>query len=251
MNLRSLRVSPRQRTGRRMEFLRGAATTLPLLLIMTLTLVLPLGLIQGVWIWPAAWTFLGVMGVWTSCWVGWLAVARPTSFAVRRQGLVAKSEKKQPLIDALGVCFYAAWMLGWFIAIPLDVFRFRLLPPPPMIVQGLGALMTLGGIAIAYSAVAQNRFAAPTIHDQSGEGQVVIQTGLYAIVRHPFYAGGAIVYPGTALWLGSYAAAIASISFLLLTLARIVIEERYLRENLSGYDEYAQRVRSRLIPGLL
>jgi len=71
------------------------------------------------------------------------------------------------------------------------------------------------------------------------------------VVRHPFYAGMLLVYPGAALWLGSYAAAIAAGGFLVLTLARIVIEERYLRANVPGYSDYAGRVRSRLIPYLL
>jgi len=234
-----------------MDFLRGAATTLPLLLITASALILTPGLSQGVWVWPTGLTYLIATGVWVSAWTGWMAVARPDSFRVRRQGFVAKTDRKQPLIDSLGLYFYAAWMLCWFVFIPLDVFRFKMLAPPPQIIQRVGVLMALGGMAIAYIAVAQNRFAAPTIHDQNEEGQVVIQTGLYSVVRHPFYAGMAMVYPGTALWLGSYAAAIASISFLLMTLARIVIEERYLRDNLSGYDEYAKRVRSRLIPGLL
>jgi protein-S-isoprenylcysteine O-methyltransferase Ste14 len=104
---------------------------------------------------------------------------------------------------------------------------------------------------IAQLAIAQNRYAAPTIHDQSAEGQQVIDTGLYGVVRHPLYAGLLLVYPGAALWLGSSAAAVASLGFLAMTLARIVIEERWLREHLPDYAAYARRVRGRLIPYLL
>ena len=54
-----------------------------------------------------------------------------------------------------------------------------------------------------------------------------------------------------ALWLGSYAAAIATVGFLIMTLARILLEERFLRKHLPGYCAYAQRVRAKLIPALL
>ena len=109
----------------------------------------------------------------------------------------------------------------------------------------------VAGLAVVYAAIALNRFAAPTIHDQSAEDKQVIQTGLYGVVRHPFYAGMLVVYAGAAVWLGSYAAAIASSGFLVMTLARIHIEERFLRERLPAYAAYARRVRARLIPFLL
>ena len=234
-----------------MQFLLGARRALPLMAINTAVLLLTPGIFLGVWRWPTAWMFLAVFGACSAVGSGLLAVLRPASYQVRRQGFVAAPDKQQPLIDTLGLFVYAAWMLCWFVAIPLDVFRFKLLPPPPPIVQVLGAAIALSGLAIAHVAIGQNRFAAPTIHDQSADSQQVIQSGLYGLVRHPFYAGMLLTYPGIALWLGSYAAALASVGFLIFTLARIAIEERFLRENLAGYDVYAQRVRGRLIPGVL
>jgi protein-S-isoprenylcysteine O-methyltransferase Ste14 len=234
-----------------MQALRGVLSPLPLVAVMAVVLLAPPGLLDGIWVWPKAWAYLAVFGGLSAIASGLLAVLRPASFRVRQQGFVARAERKQPLIDAVGLLAYAAFMLGWFASIPLDVFRLKLLPAPPTTVATLGAFAVVCGLAIAYLAIAQNRFAAPTIHDQSAEKQRVIQSGLYGVVRHPFYAGMLLVYPGTALWLGSYAAAIASVGFLLLTLARIVIEERYLREHLPGYGAYAARVRARLIPALL
>jgi protein-S-isoprenylcysteine O-methyltransferase Ste14 len=60
-----------------------------------------------------------------------------------------------------------------------------------------------------------------------------------------------LVYGGLALWLGSYAALIGASGFLILTLARTLIEEAYLRRTLPSYADYARRVRSRLVPLLL
>jgi protein-S-isoprenylcysteine O-methyltransferase Ste14 len=209
------------------------------------------GLLEGIWVWPTAWVFLTVFGAGSAFASGLLAVLRPASFRVRQQGFVARPEKKQPLIDALGLLAYLAFTLCWLAFIPLDVFRLKLLPAPSTVVQMLGALAVVCGLSISYVAIGQNRFAAPTIHDQSAEAQQVIQSGLYGVIRHPFYAGMLLVYPGTALWLGSYAAAIGSVGFLVMTLARILIEERYLRKHLAGYGAYAERVRARLIPALL
>lgn len=234
-----------------MQALRGALAPFRFIAVVAAVLVIVPGLAAGVWIWPTAWAYLAVSAAWSATASALLAVFRPASFQVRQQTLGSAAAKKQPLIDAFGVVFYGAFMLAWFAAIPLDVFRLKLLPPPPVLVQALGAIATVGGLTIAYAAIAQNRFAAPTIHDQSGEGQQVIQTGLYGVVRHPFYAGMLLVYPGTALWLGSYAAAIASLAFFIMTLARIVIEERFLREHLPDYAAYAARVRARLIPIVL
>lgn len=234
-----------------MRALRGALNPLPFIAVMAAVLLLAPGLLAGIWTWPTAWTFLAVFGAWSAVASAFLAVLRPASFRVRQQGFVAPAEKKQPLIDAIGVPLYALFMLCWFAFIPLDVFRLTLLPAPSTAGQISGALAAICGLTIAYVAIGQNRFAAPTIHDQTAEAQQVIQSGLYGVVRHPFYAGMLLVYPGTALWLGSYAAAIGALGFLAMTLARIVIEERYLREHLPSYPAYAARVRARLIPGLL
>jgi protein-S-isoprenylcysteine O-methyltransferase Ste14 len=234
-----------------MPVLRGLLAPLPVIFAMTLLLLLPAGMVCGVWSWPRAWWFLAAFGVLSLAGSITLAVARPASFKVRQQGVVAPREKRQPLIDAVGSVFYALCIAAWLACIPVDVFRLRLLPAPAGPISAGGGLAAMAGLVIAYVAIAQNRFAAPTIHDQTQDGQRVIDTGLYAIVRHPFYAGMLLIYGGSALWLGSYAALICASAFLILTLARILIEEAYLRQALPSYAGYARRVRSRLIPYLL
>jgi protein-S-isoprenylcysteine O-methyltransferase Ste14 len=237
--------------GRVVRILEGVLAPLPLLVMFATLLLAPAGLACGVWVWPRAWGFLGVYGALSIAGYVALAVARPASFRVRQQGVVARREKRQPLIDALGLTVYFAFAAAWFAFIPIDVFRLRLFPAPVSAISLAGGVAAVAGVAITFLAIAQNQFAAPTIHDQTKDGQRVIDTGLYAIVRHPFYAGMLLIYAGMALCLGSYAAAIGVIGFLLLTLARIVIEEAYLREHLPAYPAYAGRVRRRLIPYLL
>ena len=91
-----------------------------------------------------------------------------------------------------------------------------------------------------------NRFAARTI--QVEEGQKVISTGPYGVVRHPLYAGGVLMWLASAPALGSY---VATPFFLLLIptfVLRILNEERVLRKELPGYPDYCERVQYRLLP---
>ena len=71
---------------------------------------------------------------------------------------------------------------------------------------------------------------------------------MYRIVRHPMYAGIFLFGVGMALWLESYAGAFAALVPIGVLAVRIVFEERFLREELPGYQSYRERVRYRLIP---
>jgi protein-S-isoprenylcysteine O-methyltransferase Ste14 len=83
---------------------------------------------------------------------------------------------------------------------------------------------------------------------QKDRGQKVISTGPYSYVRHPMYFGAMFFFLGTPLLLGSWWGLAFAFASILLLCIRIPIEERVLRDGLDGYDEYAARVRYRLIP---
>ena len=74
--------------------------------------------------------------------------------------------------------------------------------------------------------------------------------GPYGIIRHPGYAFGFLLFLGMPLALGSHWALIPAVMLFPLLVARTVLEDRTLHNELPGYEEYAQRVRSRLIPGV-
>lgn len=216
------------------------------------TLLLSAGLTPGgTWIWPRGWAFLAIYGGLAIGGSVALALFRPASFQVRRQGLVARPEQRQPWLDAVGTVIYIGFLTAWTAFIPLDVFWLRLLPAPSPPVSALGGAATVAGLLIVLFAVAQNRFAAPTVQDQTVAGQEVVDGGLYALIRHPLYAGNLLAFTGMALWLGSYAALGGVLAMLLFTAARIAIEERELRARLPAYADYARRVRGRLIPFVL
>lgn len=235
-----------------MRILRAVGHAVAFTAVLALLLLVPAALAPGgTSVWTRGWIFLAVMGLVLLGSTVALAVWAPESFEVRRRPLVAGKGQKQPLIDAVGLPIYLLYVVGWAAFIPLDVFWLHLLPAPSLAMSWAGAALCLAGIGIGQLAVAQNRFAAPTIHDQSAERQQVVDTGLYGLIRHPLYAGNLLMFSGMALWLGSYAALIGVSAMLVATLWRIVIEENYLQANLPGYDDYRRRVRGRLVPFLL
>ena len=94
-----------------------------------------------------------------------------------------------------------------------------------------------------------NKFFEPLVRIQTDRGHKVIDSGPYAIVRHPGYLFGYPLFLGMPLALGSLWALIPAILLGPLLVLRTIWEDRTLREELPGYDEYAQRVRYRLILG--
>ena len=98
------------------------------------------------------------------------------------------------------------------------------------------------------TAVWQNPYAAPIVGDQTERGQVVIDSGLYGLIRHPLYLGYILFLTGLGLWLGSLVSVLVMPVIVAPIVARILIEEKNLLENLSGYAEYMTRVPHRLIP---
>jgi protein-S-isoprenylcysteine O-methyltransferase Ste14 len=80
------------------------------------------------------------------------------------------------------------------------------------------------------------------------QGQRAIDTGPYAIVRHPMYTSALFLFIGVPLLLGSWLGLAVSALFILAIAWRAVHEERVLHAELSGYESYAARVRYRFIP---
>jgi protein-S-isoprenylcysteine O-methyltransferase Ste14 len=95
-----------------------------------------------------------------------------------------------------------------------------------------------------------NRFFEPTVRIQTDRGHRVIDTGPYALARHPGYVAACLLCLGMPLSLGSFWALIPAVLSCLLLVVRTVMGDRTLRDELTGYEEYTQRVRYRLIPGV-
>jgi protein-S-isoprenylcysteine O-methyltransferase Ste14 len=198
----------------------------------------------GTWNWPRAILFLIVYGLLLLVSTVVLARLAPASLEAR---LTAPIDKSQPMADRVVASFLFLSFIAWFVLIPIDVFHLQLLPPPHFTVSVFGAALFLAGFGIIITALFQNAFAVPIVRDQSERGQVLIDTGLYARVRHPMYFGFLLFLIGIALWLESYASLLALPFLFVFVIARIFVEEKTLQETLPGYVEYMAKVRYRLI----
>jgi len=113
-----------------------------------------------------------------------------------------------------------------------------------------GAAVVAGGLALSGRAMAVNRFFEATVRLQTDRGQTVVETGPYRVVRHPGYLGLWLWAAGTPLLLRSVWALIPCALLLVWIPLRTGLEDRLLRRGLAHYDDYARRVRWRLLPGI-
>lgn len=198
----------------------------------------------GRWAWPRAWIYMGCMVVGTIATLIYLR----NDEALINERLKGPIQKGQPLADRIVVGLLLATFAGLIIFIPLDVFRFHLMREPGALVSTAGLLLGAAGWWLIARAMHENAFAAPVVKYQKERAHRVIDSGVYATVRHPMYSGFIPFAVGTCLWLGSYAAALVSIVPIAVMAARIIIEERFLTRELEGYGAYAERTPYRLIP---
>jgi len=156
----------------------------------------------------------------------------------------------QPLADRVLLLSFMASFAALVAFCPLDVFRLRLLPRPPAAVSLAGLVLFAAGWWIIARVLRTNAFAVRVVRHQPERRQTLVDTGVYAVVRHPMYAGIIPVLVGMCLWLQSTAGALLALVPIAILAARIVLEERFLRRALPGYDAYTARVRWRLVPRL-
>ena len=224
-----------------------------------------MGLILNLLIQTVVW--FGVMGAIIFCAAGtidytggWLYLGEMVAISIVlglhgarvdpgliKERLKPPMQKDQPLADKLVVIPLLILIFAGMGVMAADAARWHWSMMPPS-VQRAGCGLVLVAILFMYWTMRTNSFAAPVVKIQKDRGQTVITTGPYAIVRHPLYFGALFYIAATSLVLGSWwGLAMVPILACLLVI-RIGIEERTLRMGLEGYDNYARRVRWRLVP---
>ena len=204
------------------------------LAVMALLLFLP----AGSWgYWPA-WLFLGLLFVPMTCVATWLLVREPELLAKRLSS--KEQEKAQRQVVALSaLMFVAGFLLAGFDQ------RYGWSEMPAWVVA-VAAVVMLCGYGLYAEVMRENAYLSRTVEVQ--ENQKVISTGLYGIVRHPMYAATLVLYLAMPIVLGSWVALIPFLAYPFIIARRILNEEHVLEEGLTGYCEYEQQVRYRLIP---
>ena len=146
--------------------------------------------------------------------------------------------------------FTTVMFLHWIVA-GLDRGRFHWSDGVPSWIQAIGLIALAAGYLLCFWAMAVNRFFSSVVRIQSDRGHHLVDTGPYAVIRHPGYAAGVIIIVASGIGLGSWlATALAIVLSLPFLLYRAITEDRMLQAELPGYRDYAGRVRWRLCPGI-
>ena len=158
-----------------------------------------------------------------------------------RKRLKDKEESKQ---QDMVVKLSAVMFLAGFIAAGLNYrFGWCVLPVE---VSVAAAIAFLVGYLLYARVMKENAFLSRVIEIQ--DGQRVVDTGLYAVVRHPMYSATLLLFLSMPLILGSLVSFVIFLAYPVLIARRIHHEEAFLEEYLEGYRAYKQKVKYRLIP---
>jgi protein-S-isoprenylcysteine O-methyltransferase Ste14 len=198
----------------------------------------------GNWLWPEAWAFLAIFTICSILFCVWLWNSDRDLLMARMGSLVQKDQSNWD--KAFMASIVVLWNV-WLVFMALDAQRWRT-SHVPVAIEVAGGVLILLGFAATVPVFRANSFAAPVVRVQEERGQRVIDTGPYALVRHPMYAAALLYLLGVPLLLGSWYGLIGTAIIALGISWRAVKEEGVLRNDLAGYGEYMTRVRYRLVP---
>ena len=156
-----------------------------------------------------------------------------------------KDAKKWDKIILL-ISFVAS--LAMFLVAGLDSGRYHWSPVFPIYLYIFGAIFTIAGQLLFMIARKQNSFFSSVVRIQNDRNHKVCDTGLYKIVRHPAYLGSVIQLIGFPLIFGSLWSIIPVLISLVLIILRIYLEDKTLKNELNGYEDYSKKTKFKLIP---
>lgn len=206
------------------------------LVLMGALLFLP----AGTWCYPGAWRLLALLFLPMPVIGIVLAVKAPELLAKRLNAKEQESEQKQVIVMSALI-----FILGFVLA-GLD-FRFGWTQLPLAVVIA-GMVLFLMAYVLYLEVMRENAYLSRTVEIQ--EGQKVIDTGLYGVVRHPMYMAVTILFLSMPLVLGSVIAILPFLGLPAVLVKRIKNEEQVLEAGLPGYREYEKKVAFRMIPFL-
>ena len=213
----------------------------------TLRLVIGMPIIGLLFFWPAgtfdywqAWLWLAVLFLPLMGMFIYLVKRDPA--LLERRVRTGETRPEQRRIIALSPLY-----LIFIFALPGLDKRFGWSSVPVWLVLLADALV-LAAFLLNFLVIRVNSYASRVVEIQ--EGQQVITTGPYALVRHPMYLSIILIMLATPIALGSWWGVLPVVPFILLLAARAKNEEELLLTELKGYREYMQKTRHRLFPGV-
>lgn len=204
------------------------------MLVAALLLFLPAGTLDY---WNG-WLFLSILFV-PMCIAGIILMRYNPQLLERRLNMRETEDEQKIVIARSGILFSVG-----FIVCGLN-YRFSWFTLPGWIVLAATVVFLLA-YALYAEVLRENTYLSRTIEVQ--EGQKVVDTGLYGIVRHPMYAATILLFLSMPLVLGSLISFILFLAYPIILVKRIQNEEDVLEKNLDGYKAYKKKVTYRLIP---
>lgn len=218
---------------------KAVATSLAGLIAFGAVLFIPAGTLNY---WQA-WLFIAVFTITGAGPTIYWGRKRPE--VLQRRMSAGPRHESRPAQKVIVVAIQA-WFFATLVLSALDHrFGWSTVPIPVVL---LGNALVVVGLGMSMLVVQQNSFAAATITIEAE--QRVVSTGLYGLVRHPMYLGSLIMAAGIPLALDSFWGLLLLIPGVVVLGFRILDEEKALRQELDGYDEYTHQVRHRLVPGI-
>lgn len=202
-------------------------------------------LLAGDWDWREGWVF----SLWflVLCYTVIMYLYRRDPDLLAERYRMPGTGNQEPW-DRFVVFGFIIGFILWIAIMPLDARRFHWSPVFSLTLQFIGAAMLALSFFFFFRSYTDNTFLSPLVRIQEERRQTVVSTGVYALVRHPMYLGGILMFLGTPLLLGSVCGIIAGLALTILVMARIAGEEALLSRELEGYRDYCGKVRFRLVP---
>ena len=184
------------------------------------------------------WLFMGLLFI-PMLVLGIVLFIKAPELLEKRLDTKEKEATQKGVVAASGILFVAG-----FIVAGLD-HRFDLSKMPSWVVIVFSVILLIS-YALYAEVMRENAYLSRTIRVQ--EGQKVVDTGLYGIVRHPMYAVTLWLFLSIPVVLGSWWALLCFLPYIAVIVVRIRNEEKVLENGLVGYSEYKKKVKYRIIP---
>lgn len=203
-------------------------------LLVGLLLFLPAGTLR----YPCGWLLMALL-FGPMLVAGFVMLGKAPEFLAKRLDAKEKQATQKGVVAFSGLMFIAG-----FVVAGLD-FRFGW-SRMPLPVTVVASILFLLAYALYAEVMRENAYLSRTIKVE--EGQKVVDTGLYGIVRHPMYSATILLFLMIPIVLGSWYALIVFAFYPAIIIVRLKDEEDLLTRELAGYDDYKKKVKYRLLP---
>ncbi len=187
-----------------------------------------------------AWAYMAILFIPMSAFAAYLLRHNP-ALLERRLRMREREPQQRAIIAVSSVVLLAVFLLPGFDK------RFGWSSVPIWLIIAAD-IVVLFGYLLSILTLRENEYASRSV--EVAQGQRVITTGPYSLIRHPLYLATVLIFGFSPLALGSYWALIPAALFPGVLVARILNEEKVLLRDLAGYTDYCKVVRYRLIPGI-